>query len=1047
MEGTPDNDGTHPLGTLRLGDTALAPLHAHTAHASADFQAHLQSLKDALERGVSLTLRRDVNTDSVASLRDYVRFVDDELRGVQGIEFHLDPRIVSADLDPLMPFIQSAIAECSAREVGSAWKGRDDPRFNTHPPIGPQERAAACEPEFVIVVPLRGESPNFDEAISNALTRIGGLPRFIHPRRLTASPERLAAFAQADVRDQRRFSAPTRARPWVLLNLGRPLDPSEGPFADIRLIQAVAQACLNQGTLPHLGVALEEPSSAQLKDLETLCVALEIPLHILRPSEGQETPPLGRPVATQAAPYGASGRASLVFDFVICLAAVQSAPYVGAFDQSCALLPPATRAVLMDTCHARWKRNSRPARPLTAWVGEALAEGLRLRGAGGLTGRALPVARMETLAQLPAAMAATGNDGMLVDLVRASQPDLWLLQSREMKSLIAGTDPVPLDRLIVDATDAQGENLKWLRDAARLGDPYASHAGSHIIGDIPAHRPPPPSKRGSRRTGKGFTVLGIGCTTLANHSATLLRDGQIVAAVQEERLRRRKQLGWHPPGRPTDTVVCDAELPLERAYPWRSIEKVLEMGGLDLGEVDVLAYNGLPARFLSTYSLSDPSRAPKTLRFGRQMFIPHHLAHAASAYRVSGMTDDSFIFTVDGRGERETAAFFEARGGEIHRVFDILCKEDSLIGGVYEYITTLLGFGHHGQGSTMGLASLGKPTYDLSRFLSARHRHDTTIHDQGILEAFGHLARGRHDKLTREHANLAASVQAALEDTVLNLLIDGLDGRRPKNLCLAGGVALNCSMNQRIKSALGVENVFIQPAAHDAGTSLGAALEAHWQVTGEAVPTHMRSAHLGVGYSDDEIERALKRFGVRFERRANVATDTAELLAGGNIVCWFQGRYEFGPRALGARSILADPRDPAMKDRLNRLKRRESWRPFGPSMLAGTEAEYLEIPFESPFMLFAFPVRRDKCRDIPVVIHKDGTTRPQSVRKEDLPLYWEMIEAFRKLTGIPMVVNTSFNTGSEPIVASPEDAIGSFLDLGADALVIGNFLVRRKTLV
>jgi len=246
--------------------------------------------------------------------------------------------------------------------------------------------------------------------------------------------------------------------------------------------------------------------------------------------------------------------------------------------------------------------------------------------------------------------------------------------------------------------------------------------------------------------------------------------------------------------------------------------------------------------------------------------------------------------------------------------------------------------------------------------------------------------------------------------------------------------------------SLGVENIYVQPAAHDAGTSLGAALEAHWEITGEAVPTHMENAHLGLGYSDGTIEATLKAFGVPYERRPNIAQDVGELVADGKIVCWFQGRFEFGPRALGARSILADPRNPALKERLNQLKGRQSWRPFGPSMLAGYEDEYFELAFESPFMLFTFPVKREKWDEIPVVLHKDGTTRPQSVKKEVHPLYWEMIEAFRKLTGTPMVVNTSFNTAHEPIVASPEDAVGSFLDLGADVLAIGSFLVHRAGL-
>ena len=410
--------------------------------------------------------------------------------------------------------------------------------------------------------------------------------------------------------------------------------------------------------------------------------------------------------------------------------------------------------------------------------------------------------------------------------------------------------------------------------------------------------------------------------------------------------------------------------------------------------------------------------------------------------------DDAFIFTVDGRGERETAAFFEAKGGAIQRIYDIRCGEpaEALIGGVYEYITTILGFGHYGQGSTMGLAALGEPKMDLSDFLSARTRDDYRISDRGIFERFGHLARDRNDKLTPEHVALAASVQHALEEAVLNLIEDGLRGRKARNLCLAGGVTLNCSMNQRIRTAFGVENIFVQPAAHDAGTALGAALEAHWEITGERCGHVMRSASLGLARTETEIADALERFQVPYERPENIAEAVAQAIEGGEIICWYQGRSEFGPRALGSRSIVADPRRTEIKDRLNRMKGRQKWRPLGPSILAGHEADYFELAFESPFMLFTFPVKTARRTDIPAVLHYDGTTRPQSVRPDANPLYHEMIDAFYRRTGIPMVVNTSFNTAFEPIVERPEDALASFLDRGADALAIGPFLVRRAAL-
>jgi carbamoyltransferase len=471
----------------------------------------------------------------------------------------------------------------------------------------------------------------------------------------------------------------------------------------------------------------------------------------------------------------------------------------------------------------------------------------------------------------------------------------------------------------------------------------------------------------------------------------------------------------------------------------------LETAGITLEDVDCIALNGVPVHFFPTYSLHDPERPPQTVKFGRHMFIPHHLTHAASAYRVSGL-EEAFVFTVDGRGERETAAFFETQDGHLHRVFDVLCNEDSLIGGVYEYFTTILGFGHYGQGSTMGLACMGEPTMDLSAFLSARSRSDYSIHDRGIVEAFDHMIRDKDGPLEQSHKDLAMSLQLALEETVIRFIEDGLNGRACDNLCLAGGVALNCRMNERIRQHFNVQNIFIQPAAHDAGTALGAALEAHFEITGEAVPTQMITANIGPGYTPQRIESTLRSFGVPFTRPDDISRCVAEIVANDKIVCWFQGRTEYGPRALGARSLIADPRSRSAKDRMNVMKGRQWWRPLAPSMLHGHESEYFESDFANPFMLFTLPVLPHMQEKIPAVLHFDGTTRPQSVMAEANPPYHAMIQHFYALTGIPMVINTSFNTAFEPIVNDPEDAIASFLQLGADYLAIGDYLVARADL-
>jgi carbamoyltransferase len=612
--------------------------------------------------------------------------------------------------------------------------------------------------------------------------------------------------------------------------------------------------------------------------------------------------------------------------------------------------------------------------------------------------------------------------------------------------VLAAMDPVAIDRLAMDGLDLEHHHYGPIDRLVRQKIPYARHESVQLYGDVdmarlePTERVDPPR---NRVPGKKLVILGVASTTLQNHGAVLLMDGEVVAAVQEERIRRRKQQGWHPPGKPRDTVVSNPRIPLERSYPVRSIQCVLDMAGITLDDVDYIAHNGVPQQFFHTYDLLDPTDPPHTVRDGRNIFIPHHLAHAASGYRVSGM-EDAFVFTVDGSGERETAAFFEVRDGRLHRTFDVLCVEDSLIGGVYEFFTTILGFGHHGQGSTMGLACMGKNSIDLSHYLSAKDRSDYSIHDRDIMKDWGHLARARDGVLLPEHKDLAASLQKALEDTIIRFIEDGLDGRKCPRLVLAGGVALNCRMNQVLRQRFGVEEIFVQPAAHDAGTALGAALEAHFEITGEPLPYKMDHAYLGPAFTNEQIEEVLISFGLPYRRSDNISEEVADMLVEQNVVCWFQGGLEFGPRALGARSIVADPRSEIIKDRINTMKGRQWWRPLGPSILSGHEDQWFEHPLHSPFMLFTLPVLTDKQGEIPAVLHFDGTTRPQSVTAEASPRYHAMIERFFEKTGVPMVINTSFNTGFEPIVQSPEDAISSFLQLGADALAIGDWIVLRQ---
>jgi predicted NodU family carbamoyl transferase/ferredoxin len=543
---------------------------------------------------------------------------------------------------------------------------------------------------------------------------------------------------------------------------------------------------------------------------------------------------------------------------------------------------------------------------------------------------------------------------------------------------------------------------------------------------------------------KKLAILGLAITTMQEHAAALLLDGKIAGYIEEERFRRRKHYGWRPPGKHGLTLCNDLSLGLEEAFCWKSVRKLCEMSGLGLEDIDYIALNGIPARYRRSYSLDDPSRPPKILRSDKLVFVPHHLAHAASAYHLSGFKDAA-VLTVDGRGDRETAAFYKATSdGELVQLFDILCKEDSSIGGVYETITRILGFGQFGQGSTMALASFGKPTYDMQPYRSV-NRHDRhRIHEWQALEAFEKLGGPGLSDLSDQRTNLAASVQQALEESVIRLLEEGYALENFRNLCLAGGVALNCRMNQRIRKEFSPQGMFVQPAAHDGGTALGAALEAHRLITGDNPGCGvMEHAYLGPDYSNEGIEKALKRFGLTYEKSPDVARDAAQLIADGKLVCWFQGKLEAGPRALGSRSILADPRRADLKERLNQIKGRQPWRPFAPSILAGREAEYFEAAFHTPFMLFTFEVKAEVRKNIPLVLHVDSTTRPQSVAEEVNPRYHALIRHFESHSGIPLVVNTSFNTAHEPIVCSPVDALASFLMLQADYLAIGDYLVSR----
>ncbi|MFO7562107.1 MAG: carbamoyltransferase C-terminal domain-containing protein [Enhygromyxa sp.] len=544
---------------------------------------------------------------------------------------------------------------------------------------------------------------------------------------------------------------------------------------------------------------------------------------------------------------------------------------------------------------------------------------------------------------------------------------------------------------------------------------------------------------------KPTVVLGLATVTLMEHAAALLIDGQLVTAIEEERLARVRHYSFQHPDRPGASLSSEACMRLEEAWPQRSIRAVLEAAKLTMDDVDVVAINGIPARLRHSFSGGGGWRPPPVLRANSVVFVPHHMTHAASVYGLSGF-DEAWVLSIDGRGDYETATIWRAEGHELEIVDAVPWLPDCSFGGVYETATRVLGFGSHGQGSTMALAALGEPVIDVSDCMGFTDDGAVVLSEWAAEKRFAPYQRGYDDELTDEHKNLAASIQRALETTVGEYLARHAGDLRGQNLGLCGGVALNCRMNGTLRARFAPAQMHVAPGANDAGTAIGAAMIGHRELTGELPRLDLGHTHLGPAWSDEAIARTLERLRVPFQRLREVGRQTAELLAAGKIVCWFQGPMEFGPRALGGRSILADPRREDLKVRLNAMKSRQPWRPFGSSVLAGRQGEWFTHDWDSRFMLFAVDVRPEKRGQIPVVVHHDGSTRPQVVHREHHGRYHDLISAFDGLTGVPMVVNTSFNRGGEPIVCNPVEALRSFAGLGADAIVLGDCLVRRELL-
>ncbi|HTH61412.1 MAG TPA: carbamoyltransferase C-terminal domain-containing protein [Paraburkholderia sp.] len=577
-------------------------------------------------------------------------------------------------------------------------------------------------------------------------------------------------------------------------------------------------------------------------------------------------------------------------------------------------------------------------------------------------------------------------------------------------------------------------------------------------------------------------TLGINAV-YHDSAAALMRDGVVLAAAEDERF----------------THVKHAKRPVPFStwqLPFDAIDYCLKAAGITLADVDHVAYSYDPALFPgmpsgkppATVALPfDPSRAkaqangspwdplflayivnakaqlldgaPHHLRrrfagvdreHGFEWhFVEHHLAHEASAFLASPFADAA-VLTMDGRGEGVTTSLGEFRSGAYRRLTQVELPHS--LGLLYEQVTGWLGFLHSSdEYKVMALASYGKPVHadafrEIVRYRGNGHY---TVAEPELVKRFG-PPRERGGPLEQRHFDIACSLQRVLEETVLELARwlharTGLD-----KLCMAGGVALNCVMNSFVRDHGPFDEVWVQPAAGDAGTALGAALWTDYRLRADAAPDGkpvrhwtMDHAYLGPEYGDEEIEAFLKWSKTPYTRLTDVANEAAQLLADGNVIGWYQGRTEFGPRALGARSILASPVDPGMQAKLNEIKDREDFRPVAPVVLEEQASEWFVGAGRAPFMLFVFDVRPEKAERIPAVRHVDGTARVQTVNRAQHPLYYDLIAAFFARTGVPVLVNTSFNTRGEPMVNSPRDALESFWTSPLDALVIGPFLVRK----
>jgi carbamoyltransferase len=574
-------------------------------------------------------------------------------------------------------------------------------------------------------------------------------------------------------------------------------------------------------------------------------------------------------------------------------------------------------------------------------------------------------------------------------------------------------------------------------------------------------------------------ILGINAA-YHDPAACLVKDGQVVAAAEDERFTHIKH-GKRP------IPFSTYEL------PYHAIDYCLREADINLVDVNHVAYSYDPFLLLGSHRnkakltlplepsahptpaewesawdplfLSSIVNAPRHLAGGvphhlqarwqgaradgpySWHFVEHHIAHAASAFHASPFSQAA-VLTLDGRGEKATTSYSLGEGNNLRWLGQVNFPHS--LGLLYEKVTGYLGFlPSSDEYKVMALASFGKPRY-LSLFrevVQVGANGQYTARPLNLEKEFG-PARFKGGPLEQCHYDIAHSLQLVLEETVLQLVQWLYEKTHAENLCMAGGVALNCVMNAQVRDRGPFKQIWVQPAAGDAGTAMGAALwidalERREQGDNERRYC-MEHAFLGPAYSDSEIEQFLRWSKLPYRRLANVATEVAEILVQDKIIGWFQHRLEYGPRALGARSILASPLSPSMQARLNEIKDREDFRPVAPVVLEEEAANWFANAGASPFMLFVYDVLPEKAEIIPAVRHVDGTARIQTINRQQHPLYYDLIKAFQARTGVPVLVNTSFNTRGEPIVCTPRDAVECFWTSPLDALVIGSFLLEKS---